>query len=526
MIAERIDLKPFNPVVDSHMTYARMKDIFDIEEHKPSIGRVISALASSYYDASRPMLDLTLLGGRTINRLGPEYSYEVEGEDLQPRVTILSHPVALGSTPGRDGFITIEVSTNRFQEPDILAVEDITNQPPLEVVGFPEPTPAGSIIRLRVQGNSDNPLSYVDPSQLAINKTLKRISSSVPNEMNLSFSSLTMGGSGMYRNHIQYYAGGMQFSDRALLAERAAAKNNVSNHNSYYFANFTFGVERINKSGETEVANSFVNKAELMIMRQVTDDVDQAMTFGRKSKIRTPISTQPQFSQFRSNQNVWKYTTPGIYQYLLEAPNMQQSIEPNVQELIDFIEANFTRSLPYGQRNVKVITGDLGIKLATTMIEKETVGWIRDVTDQEFNAPTNYAPQGVGLRRPQYTAYISSTGVMVEFIVDPSMNDPRRYPIKHPVYSDYTLVAGDYLILDVGPVMMDGATVPNIAMIRSPDEDYFFHTSALVDKEGNRVQNGASVPVPLKGWGVNIETNGGLFIGDVSRIGHVKTKLV
>lgn len=451
-----------------------------------------------------------------------EYEWSVVGDaDIELRITAL---LTDSATPGKGGEIfEIALDRNWLKEPIVIKTES-DNAPLLEILGQAEPLGAYSW-KYMVKIQDGNPNSYISPSLLAPDKIVTRVGTRISNEEN------TKGGTDSYasmeklRGMVGAYANQVEFTDRFIRMELAAAGRGVSNSGTYedsdgtrYRDAFSRGKiyqASLKSKGKNDVIQRgfFITKAEERLLERTEMDRELMCEWGR---------LQVDFD--RDSKRV-KKTAPGWRQYVREGQYFPHGGTFTIQQLYDWLHQVFYRRRGFKNRKPYLCGGTGAITYLSTLIAAQTAPF--QTLEPGFAIRKASDPVGVHDHEYewgyQFTGIKLPMGVTATIMYDPVKDDDRFFKEKAPG-SYLPLESFQIDILDFGKTEDAGenASGENIFMVMEDNLDYYFSVSNAIDFKRGVVKSGENVYRFGKNLTIHREMSGSLGIWDVSAVGRIE----
>jgi hypothetical protein len=452
-----------------------------------------------------------------------EYTWSVVGDaDIDFRFTQLLVGAADQNGKANTTF-AIAIDRNWVKAPVVLKTED-DNAPLLEIVSGPEPLGAHSW-KYEVRLVDSNPNMYIPSDLLAPGRVVTRVSTSVSNEENTKYGTDQYASMEKLRGVVGQYANEVNFTDRFIRMELAAAKNGGSQREMYEDSDGTKHRDafarghiyqaslKAKHSNEKIERGFFIPAAEKRLLERTEMDREMMCEFGRFS-----ISTDQDSKRI-------KKVAPGWRQLVREGQYMPHAGDFTLSQLHDFLHQIFYRRRNFMNREPMLVAGTGAITYLSTLIASQVP--VAQTLEPGFALRDNNTPTGVHKYEKewgfQFTKILLPMGITVSIMYDPRKDDDTLFKTKAPG-SYLPLESFQIDILDFGKTedAAENSNGKNITMVMEDNIDYYFSVSNAIDFKNGVVKNGENVYKFGKTHSIYREMSGSLAVWDTSAIGRIE----
>lgn len=469
---------------------------------------------------NKPLLYLTKGMGNTYNLRPGHHNYRWSlATEGNYRATITAVDTNLPAQPGKAGTtFRICVSKPGYQPPMVLKTEG-RDMPMLRVVSHAESAgPTQHWLTVTVQ--SGNPNDYVDPKYLQVDRTIMDASTSVTDAGNMEYSGIETGSSYDLQSHIGYFARKIEVSDKFIRLEKDARQQGGAPDATYTFdgqrhnSAVGTGYVIVEKDSDGKISKeklnqgSFITQAQALLEERLMKDVHMNMVFGRQEVSVHPRTGKP------------LTVGAGWFQMSRDGNYDEHSGNITLSQLVDQIESLYFNAVDPENRKVYIHTGQIGLKLASRLIEAEA-GLSPFIFDSSYFVSDSSKRQGLNAKElafgAQFTEFRSYNGVTLCFVHDVTKDSFEYYPELDPD-TGKPIESGSFDIFDLGTNSDAlGETKSNMAFVQEPDYEENFGIFNVYDPYTGSIKDGSNANALNKDVGFYRATSGKLEIWDLSR---------
>jgi len=297
-----------------------------------------------------------------------DYEWEVMGDaNVDFRITELL--VASDAQNGKDGqSFSIALDKPWLHEPAIILSED-PDAPMLRIIGYPEPLNANSW-KYEVELQSGDPNDWMPSNLISPDRLFTRQSSAVADEDNQKYGPDAYGQMTKLRSWTGQFANKIEFTDKFVRMEIAAAKKGGKNSEKYSFGGKQYSdaiasgyiyQASLKQDGKNERIETgvFITKAEARLLERCERDREMMMEFGRLQKTEDrdtsrPIKIAPGWRQLARDGHFWSHNG-----------------SLTLSDLSEFFSTIFFRRKGFADRKIVIYSGEGGIEFLSRMIAEE-----------------------------------------------------------------------------------------------------------------------------------------------------------
>ncbi len=463
----------------------------DLSANATNMAQLFSA-TDKYQD--KPMVSMTEAKGKKTYLTSNQYTWKLRGHQKQKlRVVAVTET---STTPGLGkGTFEIVLDKGWFKYPDVLIGEN--EDYPIEVVGVPVPHGVNGW-KFTVQLQTDNNNTFFPTELLQVGKEFHKTSTSVADEMNQDYGTMQFNSVFELRSQTGNVAEEVSFTDKALRVDKNSG-NKVQKLKQWR-------VPFLDNSGKTFY--NFMPMAEAEVWNNIYDDIEWALTYGRKSTRTGP-------------QGYLKRTGPGLRQQQEDGNLLFHNGNLTLSRLDEWLSSIYRgrKDATPASRKIVLSTGEEGAIMFHNMVASDA--------SQFFTADTHYI-RGKDFRHMsyglQFTHYVGKNGLDISLMIDPSKDNPDMARKTHPLYPNKTIDSYRMDILDFGSTGdQANAGQDNISMVCEQFADYYFCSTGKWDpKTGMPINDGSEGLAGGKGgYSIEVEKSFGLMIRDITRCGAV-----
>jgi hypothetical protein len=453
-----------------------------------------------------------------------DYEWElVEDAKIDFRITELL--VDPSSKPGKDGQpFKIAIDRDWVHEPDIILSED-PNAPALRIIGYSEQLSSNSFA-YEVELQSGDPNDWMPIDLISPDRIFVKISTAVSDELNTKYGSDQYGQMTKLRSWTGQFANKIEFSDKFIRTEIAAAKNGsmVSKGQGYTFGGKTYtdaiasgyiyqSPLKDNGSGEIIEKGFFITKAEARLLERTEMDREMMMEFGRLQRTEDRDTSRP------------IKIAPGWRQLVRDGHFWEHNGSLTLGDLSEFLTTIFFRRKNFMDRKIYIYTGEGGLEFLSRLIAEEAASY-RYPDANNFVRPNNDAT-GVHTNELEFGAQFTRikfyNGVDVCFVYDPIKDDDSLFKTKAPgtnrPLESYAMDIFDFGYTDQ---KAEGARDENITMIMQDGVEEYYMVSNVYDLRTGAITDGSNAYSNNKEAGIYRTVAGSLCIWDTSRVGRIE----
>jgi len=451
-----------------------------------------------------------------------DYEWSVAGDaKVEFRITeLLVDPT---SQPGKDGQpFKIAIDKNFEHEPSVLLTED-PDAPMLRIIGYPEMLNADSWA-YEVELQSGDPNDWMPIELISPDRILTRATSMVADEDNQKFSPDSYGQFQKLRSWTGQFANKIEFTDKFVRMELAAAKKGMANTEKYSFGGkmysdaFASGYiyqAKLKQSGSNELIEKgvFITKAEARLNERCEADREFMMEFGRLQKTTDRDTTRP------------IKVAPGWRQLARDGHFWEHNGSLTLSDLSEFLTTIFFRRKSFADRKIKIYSGEGGIEFLSRLIAEEASAF--NYPDANFFVKQRQNPDGYHDNElsfgAQFTEIKFYNGVTVSINYDPIKDDDSVFRIKAPgTNKPLESFAMDIFDLGATDYKAEGARDENITMVMQDGVEEYFSVCNRYDIRSGAITDGSNAYSNNSRCGVYRVCAGSLAIWDISRVGRIE----
>lgn len=453
-----------------------------------------------------------------------DYEWQLMGDaDVEIRFTELL--VADNAQNGK-GNTTFRVAADRdwLHEPAVVKLEN-SDLPLLKVLGYPKQRSANSW-EYEMEVQSGDPLAWIPSDYLAPGRKMLRVSTSVADESNQKFAGDQFGEMFKLQSWTGNFANKAEFTDKFIRMEIGARDNKLALPKGLGYGvggnNYTDGAIGVGyvfaqkfattNGGAADVIeqNVFVSKIEARLLERTEMDREMNMEFGRMQKTKD-----------RETGRTLKVAA-GWREIVKEGHYMEHNGNLSLSDIYEYVSNIFLTRRSYGDRSIKMATGEAGLELLHRLIAAEAsqFQYVDTLHVRDTNSPYHDYAKEFGI---QFTKIRFPMGYVVEFFHDPIKDDRKYFPEKAPG-TNRTLESFSMDIFDFGETdqkAQDASMAKNMCMVMQDGVDAYWHVSNVYDFGTGAIKDGGNAYSNNKDLGIYREMSGGLAVWDVSRIGRI-----
>jgi hypothetical protein len=302
-----------------------------------------------------------------------DYEWMLTGDaDVDFRFTELL--VAENAQAGK-GNTTFKIALDRdwLHEPAVIKLES-PDLPLLLINGFPKQRSANSW-EYEVEVQSGDPMAWIPADYLQPGRKAIRVSTAVSDELNNKFAGDQFGEMFKLQSWTGNFANKAEFTDKFLRLEIGAKDKQMAlpkglgynvGGNNYTDGSIGVGYVLTQKfastnSGQAEVIeqNVFISKIEARLMERTEMDREMNMEFGQMQKTKDRDSGRT------------KKVAAGYRQIVKESHYMEHNGNLSLSDIYEYISSIFLTRRAFGDRSIKIATGEAGLELLHRLIAAE-----------------------------------------------------------------------------------------------------------------------------------------------------------
>lgn len=436
------------------------------------------------------------------------------------RVTeVISTDAQLGKNGSR---FTVGVDTNGLQEPVLLKTES-PNLPLLRIIGQPKRLGTNSwAYTFELQtGNAGDfvPSSYLQPGRELID-----VSTAVSDELNQKYGGDQFNDMFKLQSIVGNFARKAEFTDKFIRTEIACRQKGTQmpKNMSYSVGGDSYADSAVGRgyvyqqnfetnSGKIIQKGVFVSNVEARLEERLMRDVEMNMEFGKL-----------QITQDYDSGRQMK-VAPGWREIRKDGHYFEHNGTLSLATLESYFNNIFLTRKEFNDRKIKVSTGEAGIRVLHKMVAAESSQYqtldTLLVTKRTDGAGVNENELEFG---GQFTKIRLLNGLIIEFVYDPTKDDPILFPEKAPgdlyTVESFTMDIYDFGVTDQKAI---DAGEANMTCVKQEGVESYFTVSNVYDFETGAVKDGSNVPTNSKELGIYRETSGALCVWDVTRVGSI-----
>ena len=452
-----------------------------------------------------------------------DYTWSVAGDStVEYRITEHLNPSV--AQPGKNlQEFEIALEYDWLHSPMVLKSES-DNAPLIKIVGTSRVLgPRSFAYTVKLQDG--NPDSWVDPNLLKPGKRFVRVSTQVGNEDNREFGSDEYGQMMKLRSVVGQYANKVEFSDKFIRQEIAAAGRGMSNTGTYdnfdgkqYRDAFGHGhiyqtSLRVRGTNNMIQKGVFISKAEERLLERTEMDREMMNEFGRL-----------EITLDKNSKRIVK-SAPGWRQLARDGQYYPHGGSFSLNQFYDFFTPIVLNRRNFRNRKPYICSGTGGITYLSNLIAAQASTF--QTMEPGFAVRKNANPTGVHENEFefgfQFTRLKLPMGIDVTIMYDPSKDDINIYKEKAPG-SYLPLESFNYDILEFGKTedAAENASGENIFMAMEDNVDYYFSVANAIDFKTGVVKDGSNVFKFGKGLQIYREMSGSIGIWDASAVGRIE----
>lgn len=444
-----------------------------------------------------------------------DYEWFMEADaDIDFEITELL--VDPNAQPGK-GKIPFRIAINRpyVHEPVLLKTEG-HGLPQLRILGHPIQRSANSWeLEVELQDgdlNSWIPVDYLQPGRKLI-----RTSTSTADEGNMKFGPDQYGEMFKLQSWTGNFANKVEFSDKFIRMEIGCRKDGRPMYKGYkdsqaigvgYIYQQQFNTTNSGEAKKIE-AGVFISMAEAKLLDRTEMDREMNMQFGRLEK-----------TVDRDTNRTMK-VAPGWEQIVRDGHYKEHPGTLNLSGIYEFISEIFLTRRSYGDRMIKIATGEAGLEFWHRLIAAEAsqFQYVDTIHVRDTQSPYHEYAKEYGI---QFTKIRFPMGYVVELVHDPIKDDRKLFPEMAPgtnrTLESYAMDVFDWGATDQKAI---GARDENLTMVMQDGVESYFTVSNVYDFETGAVTDGSNVNVLNKNAGIYREMSGALCAWDATRLGRI-----
>lgn len=451
-----------------------------------------------------------------------EFEWGVMGDStVDFRITELLE--VAGTQLGKDNsFFRAAFDHDWLHEPMVLKSED-DNAPLVKVIGSAEPLGSSQGFAYTLELQDGNPNSYLSTDLFMPGKSFIRVATTISDEDNRVHGSDQYGSFKKLRGVCGQVGNGIEFTDKFVRAEMAAAKRGEATNASYEFggqsynnALFTGHVYQTDlktRENKTIKKGVFISAAEARLLERTEADRENLCEWGRL-----------QYTQDHTTKRTIK-VAPGWREIVREGQYFPHSGSFTLDMLYDFLNQIFIRRRGFKNRKPMLVSGTGGITFLSNLIAQQTATFqtiepnflMGKRTDGGTGVHSNELWYG-----GQFTMLKLPMGIIVEIMYDPKKDDDQLFRQKAPgSYLPLESYQIDVLEFGKSENAPQNATGENITMVMQAGVDAYWSTCNIVDIRKGPITDGSNSYGSNKRCGIYRELAGSLAIWDSSAVGRI-----
>lgn len=451
-----------------------------------------------------------------------EYQWSVIGDaDVDFRITELL--VAADSQPGKDGQeFEIALDKDWLHEPAILLTEN-PNLPQLRIIGQPRPL-GNQSWAYTVEVQDGNPNSWIPVEYLQPGRILVRTSTATADELNQKYGPDQYSSMMKLRSVTGQFSNKIEFTDKFVRMEIAAAKRGSQNKESYDFAGKKYSdaftdqyiyQAKLKQSGKNDIIEKgvFISKAEARLLERCEMDRELMMEFGRL-----------QITKDRDTDRPIKIA-PGWREIVKDGNYFTHNGSLTLKQLYEYVRSIYFRRHNFKNRKIMIYSGEGGIAFLSELIKQEA-SQFQTLEPGVFINKRN-DPKGYHSNEFEYGAQFTKIkfpmGIEVEIMYDPIKDNDQLFKTKAPG-SNLPLESFQMDIFDFGHTenRPEGAPVENITMVMQDGVEEYYQVGGVYDIRTGAPTDGSVRPTNSKKVGIYRTCAGALCVWDSSRVGRIE----
>lgn len=436
-------------------------------------------------------------------------------------VALLETP---GSLVGKDNSIFRIVLDRDWLNESITLKGEGDNDPLITIIGHGEPsgTGIGTVYTCELQDGNSN--SYLTTDAIDVGKLFVRVGAPVADEENYKFAGDSYGGYKKLRGICGQVAGGIEFTDKFVRAERDAAKANGVPSTGYTFQGQTYydalysgliyQADLRDNTNKKITKGMFISAAEARLLERTEMDRELMCEFGRL-----------QYTIDYDTKRV-KKIAPGWREIVREGQYFPHSGSFTLDQLYDFLHQVYMRRRDFESRKPMLVSGTGGITFLSNLIAQQASVFqtlepgllVGKRTDGGTGVNSNELWYG-----GQFTQIKLPMGIIVEVMYDPIKDNDQYFRQKAPG-SYLPLESFQIDVLDFGKSAnaAKGSSGENITMVSQSGVDAYWSTCNIVDIRKGPITDGSNSYGQNKTCGIYRELAGSLAVWDCSRVGRIE----
>lgn len=451
-----------------------------------------------------------------------DYEWMVNGDaNVDFRITeLLVDPT---SQPGKDGQpFRIAMDKPWLHEPAIILSED-PNAPQLRIIGYPQPLNANSwAYEVELQSGDLN--DWMPIELISVDKLFIRSSSGTADEDNEKYAGDQYGQMVKLRSWTGQFSNKIEFTDKFVRTEIAAAKGNGKMTEKYSFNGKTHSdawgagylyQASLKQAGTNEMITKgvFISKAEARLLERCEMDREMMMEFGRLQKTEDRDTNRP-----------IKFA-PGWRQLVRDGHYWEHNGSLTLSDVSEFLTTIFFRRKNFTSRKIRLYSGEGGIEFLSRLIAEEASAF--NYPDANFFVRKNSTPNGYHSNELEFGAQFTKiqlyNGVEVSIHYDPIKDDDQLFRMKAPgTNKPLESFAMDIFDLGATDYSAEGAGDENITMVMQDGVEEYYSVCNRYDIRTGAITDGSNAYGNQSRCGVYRTIGGSLAVWDISRVGRIE----
>lgn len=468
---------------------------------------------------NKPWLWLTMAQGNVMSVEPGHTNYCWRMQELpQADAYITRVDPNLGTTPGRgNAEFKIYLDKPWFHEP-VLLKTDSHDAPLLRILGHPVQVSANEyeyVVKLQ----TGDPLVYIDPQYLEVNRRVVDGGTSTADELNYEYGGDYTANAFELEGQIGHVGRKIEVTDKFIRLEMGKQTGGMSysisgsGGGSYSDAaigiGYVYQVGLKDKTAQTTIQKgTFITMAEARLAERLAEDKNFLMELGQTEltydQHGRPIRVAPGWRQIR--RDGYFYPHNGSL---------------TLYDIYNKIQDKYTTRYGVGGPTVVLRTGKGGIEMFGRLVRAEAGLNPFVLKDSFFISQTTSDITPNALKYgAQFTEVLMPNGLTLLVMYDPSKDNPRYYPEKVPG-TNYSKESFTFDVLDLGASDMapkSALTRSNIAMVWEEAYEEYFGVSNVYDIHTGAKKSGENVAVLNKEAGIYRGSSCALAVWDTSRL--------